>query len=127
MKRFAAHRIFLPPDMVFPLHVIELDDHHCIQRLFPLENEISQTFFFNGILLLLNQKMILEPFLQTIKNEMLADRSDLSILQFLMQSALPALEKDDPVFLYVLERIPLLTKQSESFVHPTTIQVRQIY
>jgi hypothetical protein len=57
MKRFAAHSIFLPPDRFYQLHYVELDDSNHIQKIAPLELEIAQTSFYNGVIVVLNDEI----------------------------------------------------------------------
>lgn len=51
MKRFAAHYIFLAPDTKLPLHYVELTDDNRLVGVFPLEQEIAHTSFYNGTLI----------------------------------------------------------------------------
>lgn len=50
MKRFAAHYLFFSPEEYYKLHYIELDADNIIQKIAPLESEIANTSFYNGII-----------------------------------------------------------------------------
>ncbi|GHT77445.1 hypothetical protein AGMMS50262_18470 [Bacteroidia bacterium] len=66
MKRFAAHYVFLPPDNLYKLHCVELDDGNRLQDIFPLTEEIASTTFYNGTLLVLKAK---DDFSEVKKND----------------------------------------------------------
>ena len=52
MKRLAAHYVLLPDDRLLKQHYVELDDENRLLGVFPLEREIANTVFYNGILLI---------------------------------------------------------------------------
>jgi hypothetical protein len=52
MKRLAAHYILLPDNRLLQQHYVELDDDHHLLGVFPLNKEIANTVFHNGILML---------------------------------------------------------------------------
>jgi hypothetical protein len=58
MKRFAAHYLFLSLDRFYKLHYIELDDRNYIQTIAPLQSEIAQTSFFNGVIVVSNNDFL---------------------------------------------------------------------
>jgi hypothetical protein len=60
MKRFAAHRIVISPEEIYPLHYVELDDANILQGIYPLKKEIACTAFYCGTLFLSNEKEITE-------------------------------------------------------------------
>jgi hypothetical protein len=108
MKRFAAHYLFTPPDKTFLMHYVELDNANRITGIFPLTNEIANTTFFNGILLLFNRKIFPVEFLRTLKNNS-KQAPSLSIFQLLKNKNFPAVDINRAVFLYILEGIDLPT------------------
>ncbi|MDR0542178.1 MAG: hypothetical protein LBH19_08175 [Dysgonamonadaceae bacterium] len=52
MKRLAAHYVLLPDDRLLKQHYVETDDKNHLLGVFPLNREIADTVFFNGILML---------------------------------------------------------------------------
>ena len=50
MKRYAAHCLYLSPEKIYHLHVIELNDEGEIRKIFPLTHEIESTAFYNGMI-----------------------------------------------------------------------------
>jgi hypothetical protein len=57
MKRFSAHFIFLPPVQFYQLYYVELDDSNYIQKILPMESEIAQTSFCDGVIAVLNDEI----------------------------------------------------------------------
>jgi hypothetical protein len=108
MKRIASHYIFFPPDEAFKLHYIELDDNDRFQGIFPLNKEIAQTSFYNGILLPFKQEISIECLMQILKTEEQAN-PEKTIFQLLGNRNFPEIRKNDRVFLYLLNGIDLLT------------------
>jgi hypothetical protein len=100
MKRYAAHFLFVPPDQVFQLHVIELDDTGRLLRIFPLDKEIERTAFYNGILLASGQALATGSLQQTLQ-----EHPDVPILQLLKESNFPAIKEGDTIYLYVLDGV----------------------
>lgn len=49
MKRFAAHFVWYK--QVYRMHYIELDDEGIFRGIYPLEEEIAGTAFYDGVLL----------------------------------------------------------------------------
>ena len=56
VKRFSAHVVFLPPDTVLKMHVIEVDENNRLQAVFPLEKEIAGTEFYSGGIVIVGKK-----------------------------------------------------------------------
>jgi hypothetical protein len=108
MKRFASHYLFFPPNEVFKLHYIELDENNCFQGIFPLEKEIAQTSFHNGILLPFKQEISPKHLLLILKGKEQTN-PEKSIFQLLEDQYFPEIGKNDAVFLYILNGIDLLT------------------
>ena len=52
MKRLAAHYVLMPDDTLLKQHYVELDDENRLLGVFPLDKEIANTLFYNGILML---------------------------------------------------------------------------
>ena len=52
MKRLAAHYVLMPDDTLLKQHYVELDDENRLLGVFPLNKEIANTLFYNGILML---------------------------------------------------------------------------
>ena len=52
MKRLAAHYVLLPDDGLLKQHYVELDDENRLLGVFPLEKEIANTVFYNGVLVI---------------------------------------------------------------------------
>ena len=52
MKRLAAHYVLLPDDRLLKQHYVELDDENRLLGVFPLNKEIANTIFYNGILII---------------------------------------------------------------------------
>jgi hypothetical protein len=108
MKRFASHHLFFPPNKTFKLHYIELDDNNRFQGIFPLEKEIAQTSFYNGVLLPFKQEISPEHLLQILREKEQINPQK-SIFQFLENQNFPEIRKNNVVFLYILGGIDLLT------------------
>lgn len=51
MMRFAAHYVYFSSARWYKLHGIELTDDHRFVRVFPLDREMAQTTFYNGVLI----------------------------------------------------------------------------
>lgn len=49
MRRIAAHYIYC--GRVYRMHYLETDDRGCLQGIYPLEEEIAGTAFYDGILI----------------------------------------------------------------------------
>jgi hypothetical protein len=98
MKRFAAHYIFIPPNQTFKLHCVELDDKNRFSKVFPLEKEIANTSFFNGVLFLSNNELS-DSFLQSLEN-----------FQQLENLNLPKIKEKDMVFIYHLDNYGTIRK-----------------
>lgn len=49
MRRIAAHYIYC--GRVYRMHYLEVDDQECLQGIYPLEEEIAGTAFYDGILI----------------------------------------------------------------------------
>ena len=79
MKRYAAHYIYLSPEKIYKLHVIELNEDGTIRQLFPLTVEIESTIFINGTLVVC-PKDISSTIIQDIKT--LEELSKLTPLDF---------------------------------------------
>ena len=50
MRRIASHYIYW--NSFFPMHYVELDEEECLAGVFPLEEEIAGTEFYDGLLIL---------------------------------------------------------------------------
>ena len=96
MKRFAAHYVFIPPNQTFQLHCVELDEKNGFSKVFPLEKEIANTSFFNGILLFSKEELSVD-FLQRLSF------LNSAIFQQLESQNLPKIEEKEVVFVYHLD------------------------
>jgi hypothetical protein len=52
MTRLAAHYILLPDDRLLKQHYVEMDNENRLLGAFPLDKEIANTRFYNGVLML---------------------------------------------------------------------------
>jgi hypothetical protein len=125
MKRFAAHYIFIPPCEVLKNHFIELDNTNHIRGVFPLEKEIAGAIFLNGVILLSKQEIFPGHFLQLLKEEE-QKYPDLSLFQLLDNRNLPGIEKNEPVFLYLLEGTDLPAIKLSINNHQNNSQIRKL-
>lgn len=58
MKRYAAHRIYISPSEQYKLHYIQLDERGMVQALMPLEEELYNTEFYNGTIIVSNREQL---------------------------------------------------------------------
>ncbi len=61
MRRLAAHYIYISPKIILKRHCVELDDDSRIVSIFPLEAEVENTIFYNGILFFTNKGNDINP------------------------------------------------------------------
>lgn len=126
VKRFSSHYIFLPPSHIFKLNYLEINDKgqiNCIQKL---NHEISNTAFFNGILIIskeeLNTNLLIE-YLQKEKKK----NPDNSVFDLLEEQNFSELKKEDSVFLYILDGINLLTTKLGTCNSRSDCYIKRIY
>jgi hypothetical protein len=107
MERIAAHYIYAPPQKVYKLHYVELDENKQLHKISPLEKEVSGTAFFNGILILSKTEIQTDWLLNRLKEDDFPEET--TIFDFLNSFNREEIRQQDAVFLYLLDGINLTT------------------
>lgn len=110
MKRFAAHYLFLPVDKLFKLHSIELNDDKQIMKISPLDREMANTFFCNGLIWAVNENTFssLEE-VARIWKDILCRFPETALPELLKYLSLKEIAGGNSVDLYHLDGIDLLS------------------
>ncbi len=108
MKRFAAHYIFLTKEKCYKQHYIELESDDCMAGVYPLENEVAETVFRNGVLFPVSKALFLNgnEILNQLKKLQMQHPDD-SIFDLLDQLEIVCSDTQVPVDIYQLDGIDL--------------------
>ena len=110
MRRFSAHYIALPISNIHKLHYIELDDQMQFKSINPLTNEIADTSFYNGALLVVNTTAFSSyKELSTICECFLEQFPEATLSEFMDHLRLDEIIDSASVAVYHLDRIDLLS------------------
>ncbi|MDR1719717.1 MAG: hypothetical protein LBR67_06310 [Dysgonamonadaceae bacterium] len=127
MRRYAAQYVFLAGGKIYKQYYIELDAAECIKGVYPFENEIGETLFFNGILFPVRkslpwsvQEMVAH--LNELKNHHPAD----SVFELLEKADFVAVDVAAPVALCCLEGIDLSASRFVPCNDRTAIHIRRL-
>lgn len=86
-RRFFAHYLCYK-DQIYPKHILSLNDNNQVCEIQPFTNEIANTLFYNGILIV-SSKMFhshLDEFLFTLKKQL--RMSGISIPQAIIENSI---------------------------------------
>ena len=110
MRRFSAHYILLPVSNIYKLHYIELDERMLLKSINPLENEVANTSFYNGVLLVANTTTFSSPQeVNAICEGFQRQFPEATLSEFIAHLQLDEITEDTPVAIYHLDRIDLLS------------------
>jgi hypothetical protein len=110
MKRWAAHYIYLFPQKILRMNYVELNQCNVISDLAPLIHEIESTVFVNGIILVFPVDTFSSE--NALKEQIIEKHqhfSSLSVWELLEQLNQSAIHTGQPVQLFQLDGIDLLT------------------
>ncbi len=107
MKRFAAHYIFA--GRAYKQHYIELDENNFVRKILPLEHEIAETVFHNGILFPVSTTFELQisTVIESLKILSKMYPED-SIFQLLQRAGFVCEDQNVPVQVFQLDGIDLI-------------------
>ncbi len=111
MKRFAAHYIFFGQEKIYKQHYLELNKENLIVVILPLENEILETVFHNGILFpvsAISSELSPSEILDSL-NALSRLHSGDSIFQLLQRSGFVCEYQNVPVRIFQLNGIDLIS------------------
>lgn len=104
--RYAAHYILLSPDKILKQHYIELDENDRIVKIAPLEEEMEETVFYNGILFPSTEEISIQTLI-----DLKIEGSLMSVADALFKSGIIASEHANNVFIYHLDGINLSSSE----------------
>ncbi|MDR2086555.1 MAG: hypothetical protein LBP72_05210 [Dysgonamonadaceae bacterium] len=105
MKRFAAHYLVMPPNRLYKLYGIELDDNRKFETIYPLKQETAVTVFLNGVLLAVNENT--SPELPATVEKRLKQYPATTLFELLDYLSLEKITAGTPVNLYHLNGFDL--------------------
>ena len=110
MRRFSAHYIVFPVRNIHKLHYIELDDQAHLKSINPLTNEIANTLFYNGVLLIANATDIFSSKELGITMEIFFEQfPEATLSEFMEYLQLSEVKEGSLVAVYHLDGIDLLS------------------
>jgi|GEM_PF-2385137 len=111
MKRYAAHYIILSPDEIYKQHYIELNHDRVIVEVAPLTEEISDTAFYNGILLPVFSDSVFSREFPGIMSDYFLTYPQKNIIDLLKSLSIKVSVGEASVILFQLDCIQLLPSE----------------